>query len=295
MRITLRTVGCWLVGWLLMTFPFGLSGCAAVKEIVGGFKPQAPQVRFVGAKLDKLSLDSAGLLFDIAIENPNQVGITLAGFDYDLQIDGNSFLIGQQSDRIQMAAGQQSHLPLPLTLSYASLYESFKKLVDQDTSQYQLRCHLTFDVPILGQVDVPLQKTGKIPLLKVPSLNVEALKLDKLGFTGADLSLNLQFRNPNAFAILLDRFQYKLTVDQKEWTVGETTETVKIDEKDGGLLTIPIHLNFLDIGQSAYGLLKGKDAFDCRLRGGIDLTASIPLLGKIRLPFDLAGRLRASE
>lgn len=283
-----------LIFGLIILLPF-LGACASIRGLVGELQMQRPSAKFAGAKIDKLSLDSADLLFDIAIENPNQVGLALAGLEYDLLIDGTSFLKGQQRDQLKIGAKGQSHIQLPLTLAYTDLYKTFQNLLDSDVSQYQLSCTLAFDVPVLGAVKLPLQKAGELPLIKLPKLSVDALKVGKVGLTGAQMSLNVRLKNPNAFSMLLNRFHYGLVVNEKDWAAGDMGEGIQITEKGEGLLEIPINLNFLEIGQSAYALVKGDKDFDYKLAGGLDFTASIPLLGKVSLPFDLAGKIRALE
>ncbi|MCZ6677724.1 MAG: LEA type 2 family protein [Candidatus Poribacteria bacterium] len=268
-----------------------LSGCAMFEGLLGGVKVELPQVEFTGAKIDSLSFDGVGFLFDLQIRNPNALGIKLAGFDYDFLIDGTSFLTGNQEKGLEIPARGASTVQIPLSLRYVNLYKTFQSLRDQDESTYQINAGFSFNLPVLGDVRVPVSKAGNFPVLKLPTVNLDALKLTSLGLSGAKLKLGIRLKNPNAFLMILDRFQYQFNINGKRWIAGEATESTQVAEKGESLIEIPISLDFFKIGTSVYQLLKGDQSLNYQFQGSLDLKTSLPLLGQVTLPFDRLGQV----
>ena len=272
-----------------------LCSCSLINNFVGGAKPRHPEVDFVGAKLTGLSFDAADLLFDIKIRNPNSVGLKMAGFDYNFLINDNSFVKGDKRDPLSIAAAGESVVQIPLSLSYVSIYQAFQSLRNQDVSNYQIKVGFSFDIPVLGVVNIPVSKSGEFPLLKLPKVKLAALKLKNLSLTGADLLLGVQLDNPNAFSMLLNGLQYQFEVGGRDWVSGSTEKATQVAEKGQGVIEIPISLNLLEMGTSVYRLLAGDKDLDYQLGGNLDLGTSLPLLGAVSLPFDRSGSIELTR
>ena len=57
-----------------------------------------PTAHVVGVRLSDLKLDSASVVFDVAIDNPYATQLPLANFDYTLASGGTPFLNRQRAD-----------------------------------------------------------------------------------------------------------------------------------------------------------------------------------------------------
>ena len=271
-----------------------LNACAVLNKLPG-VEVKPPQVSFTSAKLTGLSFDQADFMFDFNIRNPNALGVKLAGFDYDFLINSGTFIKGNQNHELEIPANGENSIQLPLSLNFADLYKTFQSLKNQNRSTYQLNCGFAFNVPVLGVVRVPVSKAGEFPAIKRPSINLSALKLKSLGFSGAKLGLEIKFKNPNAFSMLLEHFQYQFDVNGKSWVVGDAKKQTQVPEKGESVIEIPISLNFLQIGQSAYQLLKGGQRVNYQFQGNLDLATSVPLLEKFKLSFDREGLIEISQ
>lgn len=264
-----------------------LGSCSLINEI----NVKKPEVSFIGAKLTGLSFDVADMLFDLKIRNPNPVGLTMSGFGYDFLINGNSFLKGDKNDTLSIDSGGESTIQLPLSLEYSSIYGAFKSLKDQDSSMYQINCSFAFNLPVLGDVSVPVSKSGELPMLKLPKIKLDSLKLKGVNISGANLLLNVKVDNPNAFSMILNKMNYQFDVNGRSWISGLAEEATQITEKGEGIIQIPISLNLLQMGTSVRQLLKGDSDINYKFGGEMDLATSLPLLGEIKLPFDREGKI----
>jgi len=258
-------------------------------------KIKKPEVEFLDARLDSLSFNSIGLMFDLKVKNPNSVGIKLAGFNYDFLINGNTFVKGQQDKNLEIGARGESPVQFPVSFGFVELYNVFQSLKNQDISSYQINLGFAFNVPVLGVINIPVSKSGDFPLLKIPKISLESLKLRNLSLTGADLRLGVKLNNPNAFSMLLDKMKYNLEVNGLQWISGESMETAQIAEKGEGLIEIPIRLNLVEMGRSVYQLLNSNNDLNFAFGGDIDLNTSLPLLGKVNLPFNHSGKIKVTK
>ena len=278
---------------LVLTTIF-ISSCSMLGGIMQE-KVKKPEVEFMDARLNSLSFDSIGLLFDLKIKNPNSLGLKMAGFSYDFLINNNSFVKGVQNRELQIGAMGESTIQLPVSFGFIDLYNTFQSLREQDISSYQINCGFSFDVPVLGMVTIPVSKTGDFPLLKLPKLSLESLSLKNLSLTGAELSLGLKMNNPNAFTMMLDRLKYDFEINGLKLASGDARQVAEIQQKGESRVEIPIRLNLVELGRSAYQMLNSRDELNFKFDGNIDLNTSLPLLGKVNLPFDHAGKIRVTK
>lgn len=274
---------------LVLVLVLSISSCSVFQGFVKE-RIKEPEVDFIGAKISALSFDGVDLLFDLRIQNPNNIGLKLAGFDYDFLLDGNPFVKGNQNKGIEIPSLGAENIQLPLTLKFTDIYQTFQNLREQGVSNYQIKCGFSFDVPVLGAIRIPVSKTGELPMIKLPKLSFNALKLDKLTLTGANLKLSLKMNNPNVFSMILDKMQYDFKLNGLSIISGLSNKSMQMKEKGESIIDIPVSVDFLTVGMSAYQILNGNKTLNYQLGGNLDLTSSLPLLGKVNLPFELSGK-----
>ena len=273
----------------LLIIVFSINQCAEMINILNQANIQKPVVNLSDVKMTGLSFDSVDLLFHIDIDNPNNVGIKLAGFDYDLQIEDNSFISGKQDNGLAIKANGSEIIQLPLTLKFKDIYNTFSIVKDLDSVQYKLNSGLSFNLPVLGDIRIPVTKSGNIPTLKLPSINFKKLKMDQIKLTGADLTLQINIDNHNAFAFILKNIDYKLNVAGTQWIDEKMNQSMNISAKQENIINIPISLNFLSMGQSVYNIVNGNQSLNYSLKGNADMGSSLPLLGDFNIPFNQTG------
>jgi len=265
-----------------------LFGCATLKEIAGIQKPAA-EVRDV--RLTGISFENLNLVFDMKITNPNPLSVSLSGFDYDFQIADASFLKGNQTKSISINAMGESLLEIPLTISFRNLYGAFQALKSEDSTKYKLLCGLSFNLPVLGAIRIPVSKSGTLPNVKMPEISVNSLKLNNISLNSAGLELKLNVKNSNTFSLLLNKLNYNFAVNGITWANGFSDKQTRVNEKGEGMIAIPISLNFVEMGSSVYKIVSGGQKMNYKLQGDINLGSSLPMLGEVKLQIDMAGDL----
>lgn len=266
-----------------------LQGCSTVNQMLNSL--QRPGVAVDRVRISGLSFDDIDLLFDLKVNNPNNVKISLAGFDYDFFLNGNSFVKGQQDKGLNIEAGGESIVEVPISLRFADVYQTYNSLKNDDSTDYELRLGFAFDIPVLGDVRVPVSKKGMLPMVKFPSFSIHSLKLDRLSLGGADLKLQIAVDNPNAFALNLDKMDYRFNVNGNSWIDGQSQHVMQLNQKGQGIIDIPISLDFVKVGQSVYQMLTGNSQLNYNFSGDFDVSTSIVEFGKVNLPVEKTGSI----
>jgi LEA14-like dessication related protein len=236
--------------------------------------------------MTSLSFNKVDLLFNIDINNPNSAGINLSGFDYNLKLEDKSFINGEQDGGLAIKPNGSEIIKLPLSLNYVDIFNTFSEIKNLDSVKYNLQSGLTFSMPVLGNIRIPVSKTGSIPNLKLPSISLKNLQMENLKFTGADLILKIKLDNPNVISFLLKNLDYQLSVAGTQWIKGSTSKTMSVNAKDESIIDVPISLNFLNMGQSLYQILQGDQTLNYNLNGNAKLGSSLTILGDFDIPFN---------
>jgi LEA14-like dessication related protein len=242
-----------------------------------------------------LSFEDIDLMFDLKVNNPNTIKISLAGFDYNFFLNSNSFVKGHQDKGLSIEANGESIVQIPINLKFADIYNTYNSLKNNDSTDYELRLGFAFDIPVLGDVRVPVSQKGMLPMVKFPSFSVQSLKLDRLSFSGADLKLQIAVDNPNAFALNLDKMNYQFAVNGNSWINGLSQNVTRLNQKGQGIIDIPISIDFVKVGQSVYQLLTGNNQLNYNFSGDFDVSTSIAEFGTVILPVAKKGSINLDK
>ncbi len=278
----------------IILFLLILSGCASVQEMAKKTL-EKPKMSIASATVQKLSFKNITMLFNVKVENPNLFGLNLAGLTYDLKLNDTAFLQGEQNAGISIPANKSSIIQLPLTLNYANIYKTIRSLNYSDKTKYSLDLELAFNIPVIGFRTFPLGHSGEFPLPKLPSLKIDSIKLEKLTVTKADLSLILKIKNPNVFAFAINKMDYNLDVGEKNWLNGLSEIKTNVSAKKESIVSIPISLNFFEIGRTAFKLLNSREQLNYQLKGGFKIAPALSLFQEIEIPFDETGKIPLSK
>jgi LEA14-like dessication related protein len=151
---------------LLVLLGVGLSGCSSALGLAG---IQEPEVRLMGVEVGDLGLDSAELLFDFEIDNPNERSLRLDGVAYRLNVEGSRLLDGRRGERMEIAARAENRVTLPMTVRYDDLFRALRTLGREERPAYELQADFEFDAPLVGTLIVPVNRKGRVSLDRLAS------------------------------------------------------------------------------------------------------------------------------
>jgi len=138
------------------------AACAGLANLQQIIRPphfeQAPgqpaELRLLGPSTSS-PLGGAGVRIWLQVSNPNPFGFTLRTIDADLMLEGNHAATGNFPLGLPLNAGQQSVVPLDLSISFAdvpALSRTIGRLATGGTAAYQLDGTVGIDA---GRVGTP--------------------------------------------------------------------------------------------------------------------------------------------
>ena len=274
---------------------FMLMSCSSIDSILDQVGAKKPSVKITGLKLTALSFEKMDLLFDIQINNPNNFGIQLSGFDYQLTANQRELLNGKQDKTISIPSANTETIQIPATLSSTELIKLVKDLVAQDSLPCSLSAGFDFNLPVLGSVRIPAEFQTNLPVLKTPVVSVQSIKLDRLNLDGADFIVKLNIINQNPFHLDILSCEYQLSVKNSSWINGEIFKPLTVSEKAERLLPVGIHLNLVEMGKTLYRELGNDAPMDYMIKGHLKFSTPVALLKSVSLSFNNSGTISFGE
>ncbi|HHJ34818.1 MAG TPA: hypothetical protein ENJ87_03540 [Gammaproteobacteria bacterium] len=271
---------------LLLLVALSLISCAELARRADIAKPTA---KFTSMRLANINFEQVDLVFDLAIENKNPVSLKLAGLDYDLKIEDKSLVSGTTAQAIKVKANSTSPVQLPITLKFDDLKKLPGELWNKDKISYQLISQLNVNLPVIGNYAIPVSKKGELPVPRIPDIKIKDVKVKNISFTSAELVTLVEIDNPNDFGLTISKLNYQLEVNQQNWGQGKVTRSSNIPGKGKGFVEIPVKLNLLSAGRSAYTALVNKSPVAYQLKGNVTIDTGLDLLKNYRLPLDISG------
>lgn len=263
------------------------NGCAMLSQFAILDKPS---VSDYDISFKSLSLSAITLDVTLDVFNPNPVELDLNKFDYQLNIDDKPLLSGDQSSGLKVNAKGTTPVIIPIALKYDDILSIGSDLLKQDSIDYQFQSNFSFDIPGYGEVTIPFSFESSLPVLKKPSFNFKGVSLDKISFTGAELTLKIEVSNPNSFAFDVAGLTYDFVVNNKKWISSQLSDVLSIGAGSSKYVEIPISLNISEMGSSLYSMLtSGNIKFDYDLIGKAKFNSGLDLISDFELPFNLNG------
>ncbi|MGB2865259.1 MAG: LEA type 2 family protein, partial [Sedimentisphaerales bacterium] len=165
----MRVIQCLILSVVLTTTFF--AGCETTPDIQ---YDQEPAVHLEAMRFGGVELDYATVLFDVEIDNPYPVSLSLKRLRYALVSGGRTFLTATAFDNVTVPPNTKKVLTLPDEVTYARLLRALRS---EPGSTIPLKAELTFslDAPRLGWINLHAENEGNIVLPESPEINVEGI------------------------------------------------------------------------------------------------------------------------
>jgi len=263
-----------LIGAVIFVF---FSQCASLKELVS-----PPSVSVDNVSIQDITYQNATVDFELLVRNPNAFGVSFDGFDYTLDIEGEEFLSGREQRGIQIEPVAQSTFHVPLTLNFQELYQFAQRIKNLDTLSY----HFTGQIMpggVFSGTSIPFRKSGAIPNVRIPSVALGKLEVQKMGLSGIDLQLNLKLNNPNSFSINVGKMDYSIALAGQQVAEGARVNVTTISAKSKTNIQLPLSINVSGLGSSLLSVLRGESV-KCSIESQTALESPF---GELMLPINM--------
>lgn len=267
--------------FVLALFPT-VSSCATVNQVLrSNFKE--PKVDFRKLHLRDVSFEDVTMDFEFLVTNPNDVSVKLNSLDYALDIEGKSLAKGQTEQALRLKANGSAPVRLPLTVTFTDFVDNLATFFSsKETVPYAIAAGFGLDTPI-GDIRLPVNNRGTVPLPKIPEVEVQDVKLSDVGLTGAKVAFHLGVKNKGQFPVKPKGLLYNVALAGTSISSGqETLPTLNANQTQN--VVIPLQVNFVKLGTAVVSAIR-KKSLPYEVKGDIDL-------GLFKQPFRLNGRAK---
>ena len=196
-----------------------------IEEAIGFGKPSAD---VTAIHIPSINLHKADLVVDVLIKNPNPVPIPLIDIDYLVDSDERKLVSGLIPDAGTIGAHGEQTVKIPVTLIYDDIKQTYADIKPGSIIPYRVKVSLIFDVPILGRLTLPLEKTGEIPIPYKPDIDLEKIHFERFSFEETIATLHLKLENKNDFDLGLNALDYEVWLGDVSIGGAELTKSAKI-------------------------------------------------------------------
>lgn len=144
------------------------AGCESIQQVMMVKKPTAS---LKAVSFENITLKSATLLFDVEVQNPYPVALPLLNMDYALATGANKLLSGKADLQTTIPANDKKVVSLPATISYFDVAKAFMGIRPGSKIPYRADVGLSVDTQSLGQIRLPLNKTGELSAPAIPEID----------------------------------------------------------------------------------------------------------------------------
>ncbi|MCL7036342.1 hypothetical protein MKW94_003945 [Papaver nudicaule] len=253
-----------------------------IEETVGFGKPTANVKSIQIASID---LKRAELLVVVLISNPNPIPIPLVDINYLIESDGRKLVSGLIPDKGTIRSHGSETIQIPLTIIYDDIKSTYNDINPGSIIPYKVRVELIVDVPVIGRITLPMEKTGEIPVPYKPEVELAKIGFGKFSFEETSAILHIKLDNKNDFDLGLNVLEYEVWLGGTNIGGARLDKSAKIEKKAQGIVEVPISFRPKDFGSAMWEMIRGRGT-GYSMKGNIDVDT---IFGPMKLPFEKEG------
>jgi LEA14-like dessication related protein len=269
---------------ILAVLPFAI-GCEVLGALVGRPKPSA---RVAGVRFQGLDLESLSLVFDVELSNPYDVPIPLVDVGYSIHSGEHSVVEGRGELAGTVPAAGSRTVDVPARVVFRDLLEVVKGVKPGAVVPYTARLVFAVDAPVIGRIELPVERDGELPVPTVPDIEVASVRWKKLALDEASAAVALRVRNTNDFPLSLAKLSYDLVFSGVRVAESGVEPGSAVEPGGEAQLELDFKLSPSALGLSAFRVLSGQGA-DYELSGKLDVGTP---WGTLRMPYRNSGETK---
>ncbi|KAM2193126.1 hypothetical protein ACFX1R_027461 [Malus domestica] len=145
---------------------------------------------------------------------------------------------------------------------------------------YRVKVDLIVDVPVIGRITIPLEKTGEIPIPYKPDVDVEKIRFQTFSFEETVAVLHLKLENMNDFDLDLNVLDYEIWLCDVSIGGAELSKFANLAKKGVTYVNVPITFRPKDFGSALWDMIREKGT-GYTIKGNINVDTPF---GAMKLP-----------
>ncbi|KAL8104541.1 uncharacterized protein LOC141677324 isoform X1 [Apium graveolens] len=253
-----------------------------IEETIGFGKPTAD---VSAIHIPKINLEKADIVVDVLVNNPNPIPIPLIDINYLIESDGRKLLSGLIPDAGTLHAHGSETIKIPVCLVYDDIKNTYDDIKPGNVIPYKVRVELIVDVPVLGRITLPLEKTGEIPVPYKPDIDVDKIKFESFSMEETVATLHIKLDNKNDFDMALKALDYEVWLGDDNIGGAELAKSAQIDKCGITYIDLPISFRPKDFGSALWDMMRGR-GIGYTMKGNIEVDTPF---GPMKLPISREG------
>ena len=266
-----------------------VGGCQSMQDLIGTVTK--PTAHVIGASIRGLTLENIVLLFDVEVENPYAASLPLIDLGYSLTSSGTKFLAGTVKPTGSIPARGKQVIQIPATVPFSSLFTTLKGVKPGSIVPYTADFKLGVDAPVLGRLEVPLSKSGELPVPAVPQVELSSLAIGKLSLDEMQASAKLKIKNTNQFPLDLTKLGVSFALGGLDVGSSKLASPINLPAGQAATLEVPLSFSPRAVGVGLVNLLRGNQ-IAYKVSGSVDANTRF---GPLSLPFSHIGNTPISR
>jgi LEA14-like dessication related protein len=258
-----------------------LAGCAALEGILRQGIVR-PEVSVLSATPTSADVDGLGFAVELRIQNPNSVGLRVAGLTWQLETDGGRLASGDAPGGLTLPANGAATSRVTARVRFADMANLVKAGEGREKVAFRVAGKVTVETPI-GPIDVPWSFAGDLPVPQLPLIDLGGLRIVRATLAETEVLVTLRIKNPNAFSLPASvvRFEVELGGERVAQAASRPLSAIRAGES--ATLEVPVRLSPLGAGRALLGA-RGRST-----RIAVHGTAGF---GWMQLPFSVGEELK---
>ena len=261
-----------------------VAGCGSLDEVVEA--APKPEARLLGAGIRNLRLQSLDLVFDIEVSNPYGVSLPLVDVNYTVGSRGKQLLSGSIKPSGSVPANGTSLVQLPARLDLAALLKTLPGVQPGAVIPYDAKINVVVDAPLVGELNLPLKRSGEVPVPTVPEISLVSFDISELGADKVDAEARLRIRNTNQFSMRFAAVRFDLALGGRNVTSTRLRSASRLAPGQTTVLKVPLSFSPTAAAAGVLAALSGADAAYA-ISGRLDVVTEY---GELALPFNERGQ-----
>jgi LEA14-like dessication related protein len=221
-----------------------------------------PQVELVLGKISSITDSTVDLSLRALVNNPLPVGLKIAHLKYKVAINGKTIIEDRHDTPVSINGNDSSVVTLASKLKIRALDQQGDQLAAMgiDSADYQFQAVIFPQKPILGKDSLSFSVNKRLPLYRLPEIELADFDLKNLKLKDTDVVIRLRVKNRNAFSIRFQDPVYSMDLGkQKQFAGGKVAGVTRVNAGSEEVFTIPLSVRLgKALRATAQLLTKGK-------------------------------------
>lgn len=238
-----------------------LAGCATQLDAM---KPTASVSK---TTVQNISFDSVTLGVLVDVMNPNHFNIPTGKLDLNLLVDGKQIAQAMSEESVSLTGKESTQMMVPVKVPYSSLFDLVQSARDGNEFLFDVAGSLAVPMPLIGDISLPLNYSGKAPIPQLPKISISNLSLQDVSLSRLKADLVLNVENNNKFPLDLGALKMDLKADGKQLVSAAPTGTSTLKAEQTNQLHIPLDISTKDAGFALFNSLVSSKKIEWQVDG----------------------------